>query len=413
LTSAAAASPRTALVLSGGGARGAYEAGVLAHLFEHVYPRLPPGFELDVASGTSVGAIHAAYVLASAHLPPAERARRLAETWRRMSVKEVLRVSALDLLGIPLRALGITRLTRRPEGPGPEVIGGLVDISPLERLVAKRIPWASLSENLARRPAALCISCTEVRTGRVTVFMDGALADAGPWRLDPGAQARCETIGPRHVRASAAIPYLFPAVRIGEDYYVDGGLRMSTPLSPALRLGASRVLVVGLKHRPAPDQPVPEFPVESITQPVFLLGKVLDVLMLDHLEYDLHRVGLVNALIERGIEVYGPEFLDKINVAVRAQRGIGYRRVETTVLRPSEDVGRLAAESYERAGHVRAFGLLPTLLTRAATLGAPAHEADLLSYLLFDRCFTEPLVELGREDARRHEDQILAVLGAG
>jgi NTE family protein len=398
-------------VLSGGGARGAYEAGILSHLFEHVYPRLPPGFEIDVASGTSVGAIHAAYLLASAHLPPAERARRLADTWRRMSVKEVLRVSARDLVGIPLRALGVTRLARRPEAPGPEVIGGLVDITPLERLVAQRIPWARLSGNLARRPAALCISCTEVRTGRVTVFMDGALADAAPWRFDPGARALCETVGPRHVRASAAIPFLFPAVRIGEHYYVDGGLRMNTPLSPALRLRANRVLVIGLKHRPAPEGPAPDFPEDAITQPAFLLGKVLDVLMLDHLEYDVHRVALVNALIERGSEVYGPEFLDKINVAVRAQRGVGYRRVETAMLRPSQDVGRLAAESYERSGRVRALGLLPALLTRAATLGVPAHEADLLSYLLFDRCFTEPLVELGREDARRHEDAILAVLG--
>jgi NTE family protein len=223
---------RIALVLSGGGARGAYEAGVLAHLFERVIPRLPPGFEFDVLSGTSVGAIHAAFTAASAHLGPAERAKRLARTWSGMQVGDVLRLSSADLLRVPLRALGLTRLERAGTG----VLGGLVDVSPLEQLVTDAIPWSDLPGNLARgRTGALCVSCTEVRSGRVTVFMDGALADPSPWSFDPNAQAIRSGLSERHVRASAAIPFLFPAVRIGERYYVDGGLRMNTPLSPALR----------------------------------------------------------------------------------------------------------------------------------------------------------------------------------
>jgi NTE family protein len=403
--------PRAAIVLSGGGARGAYEAGVLSVLFERIYPQLPPGFEFDVLSGTSVGAIHAAYVAASAHLPGPERARRLVETWTEMRVRDVLRLSAGDLVGIPLRALGLSRLRRKPAN-GSEVLGGLVDVSPLERIVAERIPWDHLRANLEKPgPGALCVSCTEVRSGRVTVFMDGPLAEPSPWLHDPNAIAVRSEITPRHVRASAAIPFLFPAVRIGERYYVDGGLRMNTPLSPALRLRSDRILVVGLRHAQAPSAGHAPYAEEVITQPAFLLGKVLNALLLDQLEYELIRLELVNAWIEEGTEVYGPDFLERINVAVRAKRGVGYRTVRALTLRPTRDFGREAAECYQGAG-MRGMGLLPGLVTRVATRGVPEDEADLLSYLLFDRCFTERLVELGREDTLAREDEILETLSA-
>jgi NTE family protein len=400
---------RVGLVLSGGGARGAYEAGVLTHLFEEIYPRLGPGFEFDVISGTSVGAIHAAYVAASAEVPAASRSARLAETWNQLRVRDVLRVSTRDLLGVPLRALGVTHLRRRLR-TGDDVIGGLVDISPLERLVQERIPWQDLRANLSRaRPGVLCVSCTQLRTGRVLVFMDGKLADPLPWSYDPNADAEIAEITPRHVRASAAIPFFFPAVKIGEAYYLDGGLRTNTPLSPALRLGCERVLVIGLKHAVKPGEARPAYPEDVVSQPAFLIGKVLNALLLDRLEYDLQRVDLVNAMLAHGEQSYGRDFLDKFNVAVRQQRGTGYRRVNALTIRPSQDIGALAARCYTREGR-RSLGLLPSLLTGLARRGVPEDEADLLSYLLFDRCFTSQLVELGRADARARTDEILALL---
>jgi NTE family protein len=404
--------PRTGLVLSGGGARGAYEAGVLCHLFEHVLPRLAPGRDFDVASGTSVGAIHAAYAMASAGAAPAERARRLEATWREMRVEAVVRLGLRDLVGVPLRALGVTRLVREPtDGEGAEVIGGLVDVAPLERIVHERIPWQTLPDNLARG-RALCVSCTDVGSGLGTVFLDGALADPTPWAYDLNAHALCVPIDHRHVRASAAIPFLFPAVRIGRRFYVDGGLRMNTPLSPALRLGCDRVLVVAMKHQRAPDAPLPDFPVEAITQPAFLLGKVFDALLLDQLDVELHRLHVVNAVLERGVETCGDGFLDQINVAVREKRGVGYRQVRTATVRPSEDVGAIAADCYRKDSARGSLGVLPGLLTRLALRGVPEHEADLLSYLYFDRAFTGELVALGREDARRQEEELLGLFAA-
>ena len=265
-----------------------------------------------------------------------------------------------------------------------DAVGGLVDLTPLEKVVAERIPWRALRANLARqRPGALCISCTEVRSGRITVFQDGALADPKPWANDPNARAVLTEIGASHVRASAAIPFLFPAIRIGDHFYVDGGLRMNTPLTPALRLAADRVLVVALKHAPRSSAGLEEYPEESITQPAFLLGKVLNTLLLDQLEYELRQMELVNAWIERGQEVYGDDFLARMNVAVIAQRGIGYRHVKVSVVRPSEDVGSLAARCRRKTGG-RELGALAALLTRFALRGVPEDEADLLSYLYFD-----------------------------
>ncbi|MGH7287214.1 MAG: patatin-like phospholipase family protein [Myxococcota bacterium] len=400
---------RRALVLAGGGARGAYEAGVLAYVFEHVYPRLPPGFEFDIFSGTSVGAVHAAFSAATANADPGLRAKQLLEAPRTMRLSEVLHLTLGDLLGIPLRALGLRRA--RGSAGGSPVLGGLVDVAPLERIVEERIPWSRLRDGLRHStPKALCISCTEVRTGRVTVFMDGPLADGRPWAHDPNAGAIETRIDARHVRASASIPFLFPAVLIEGRYYVEGGLRMNTPLSPALRLSADRILVVALKKRPRLAGDATPCPEQAVTQPAFLLGKVLDALTLDQLEYEIHHLELVNALIARGETVYGDDFLARINPAVQEQRGAGYRRVETAILRPSQDLGALAAESHRRSGGPRELGLVSALLTQATRRGVPEEEADLLSYLLFDRCYTEPLLELGRADASARADEIVALL---
>ncbi|MDH5306929.1 MAG: patatin-like phospholipase family protein [Myxococcales bacterium] len=402
---------RTAIVLAGGGARGAYEAGVLSYLFERIYARVGPNFEFDVVSGTSVGATHAAFTVASSHMEPEARARLLTETWTEMRIRNVLSISTRDLFAVPLRALGLTRLTRISGAERAESVGGLVDLTPLGDLVTHRVPWTEMRANLnERHRGALCVSCTEVRSGRVTVFMDGPLADPEPWSHDPNAQAIRTEITHQHVRASAAIPFLFPSVRIDRRYYVDGGLRMNTPLSPALRLSAERILVIALKHKPPLSASALPYPEEVITQPAFLLGKVLDALTLDQLEYELHRIGLINALIDRGEAVYGEDFLDRMNVAVKEQRGVGFRPVATAVVRPSEDIGRMAADCHSRTGGFRELGVLPGLLARMAQHGLPGGEADLLSYLYFDGCFTSQLVELGRQDARAMEDEILELL---
>jgi NTE family protein len=405
-----ATSTRVALVLSGGGARGAYEAGVLSYLFERVYPRLPRGFEFDIVSGTSVGAIHAGFVAASADLEPAARAKALVDTWAGMELDHVMRLSTGEFLGVPLRALGMGRARPRRGGSGlTDVIGGLVDISPLEKLVEERIPWKGLRGNLAAgRPRMLCVSCTDIHTGLVTVFVDGEEVDTSPWDDDSYAQAIQARIDARHVRASAAIPFLFPAVRIGNSYYLDGGLRVNTPLSPALRLGAGKVLVVGLKVAPSAEKASANAKA-AITQPAFVLGKMLNVLILDQLEHELRRMETVNTILAAARDALGSGCIDAIRAAIGAKRGLEYRPVESVVVRPSRDIGALAAECH-RGRSLFSRNVLSELLARMALRGVPDAEADLFSYLYFDASFARPLIELGRADAARQEDEILDLL---
>lgn len=282
----------------------------------------------------------------------------------------MLNLSARDLVGIPLRALGITRLRRGgPRKGDSRVIGGLADLSTLEQIVRERIPWRDLEANLAKgRPGALCVACTEVRSGIGTIFISGPLSDPSPWSYDPKAKALSVPIEASHVGTSAAIPFLFPAVQIGNRCYVDGSLRMNTPLSPPLRLGAERVLVIDLRHSPRPSEDTPAYPEEVITKPAFMLGKVLDALMLDPLDYELARVQVVNRIFAEGQSAYGEDFLERINVAVRAERGVGYRHVRTLTIRPSEDLGAIPWRCYREDGS-RTLGTLGSLLSRAAMAG--------------------------------------------
>jgi NTE family protein len=405
--------PRVALVLAGGGARGAYEAGVLAFLIEELPKRL--GFlpSFDIVSGASVGAIHAAYWTATLQEDPATRLARLVSTWDSMSLERVYRLSVGDLLRIPTRLFSVPFVTRgpSPEGRMPTRIPGLLDTSALEEMVLQKIPWRQMRSNLRASRQVLCISCTEIASGRAVVFVDGARVSLKPWEYDPYVVARASGIGPAHILASAAIPLFFPAVRIGRHFYCDGGLRLNTPLSPALRLGADRLLLVALRHPPDPDDDVVPSPRETAYgNPAYLMGKVLNALMLDHIDYDLQRMRLMNALLLGGEQAFGAEFLPKINEIIRATRGTNYRVIQDCVIRPSEDLGRLAGKCYaERSRSLNPARLVADLVMRSAAHGVPEGEADLLSYVLFDASYTRQLFALGRADAARQTDEIAAL----
>jgi NTE family protein len=400
----------SAIVLSGGGARGAYEAGVLSYLFEKIYPQLGPSFEFDIASGTSVGAIHAAYMAATSDVGLSARAQGILTPWQRMSFDDVFRLTLADLIRLPLRALGLGRATRSTAGG--KVLGGIIDVSPVKNLVADVVPWDRLAENLARgKPGALCVACTEVNTGRVVVFMDGPLSDTVAWDADPNTHAIKTPILSQHVRASAAIPFLFPAVGIDGLHYLDGGLRANTPLSPAVRLRSQKVLAVALRHRPGLRSASGPIDPDAITQPTFVLGKLLDILLMDQLEAQLRQLEVLNSILEQTENLFGTDGLNRVNEAVREKRGVGYRRVETLVLRPSENIGTIAADCYRKRRDSRSSrNLLADLLTRSLVRGSPKQEADLLSYLYFDGEFTNALITLGREDTRDQEEAIVRLL---
>lgn len=400
--------PRFGLVLSGGGARGAYEVGVLGFLLDELPRRLGRPLQVDVVTGTSVGAIHACYVAASLGQPDA--GARLAEVWKQLHVSGVYQLGIGDVIALPRRLLGLGSVAVETE----DGLMGLLDTAPLEKLVRETIPWERLRENIDRgMPDALAVAATDIATGKSVVWIDrhGGRIDGSA--RDPFVLPRLTRIDANHALASAAIPFLFPALKVDGSYFCDGGLRLNTPLAPALRLGVDRLLVVGLRHLPTPAEEAALAPAreESYASLTYLAGKVLNALLLDHIDYDVDRMQLVNAILEAGTKAYGPDFLPTINHTIASLRGTGYRVVRNIYLTPSRDLGVMASECLEHQDEARTLrAWLSEAVIRYAVHGV-AQEADLLSYLFFDRCYASHLIELGRADAEARADELVALFG--
>jgi NTE family protein len=215
-------------------------------------------------------------------------------------------------------------------------------------------------------------------------------------------------LAPVHALASAAIPLLFPSVRVGSRYYADGGLRLNTPLAPALRLGADRVLVLGLSHGVAPSvsEALAQQRTAGFGNPMFLFGKVLNALMLSPVDADVARLRFVNDILTHGEMAYGPDFLERINEVGAKHGARPLRRVDHMVIRPSQDVGLMAGELLAESSDKLQLNAFLKMFLRSSK-DEEVREADLLSDLLFDSAFTTPLVDLGYADALAREEDLL------
>jgi NTE family protein len=334
---------------------------------------------------------------------PRRQAEQMVTAWRALRFEELISIHLRDIY----RAI---RMTFGGEPPSPKPgsfrYGGLLDTSGLERFVVRIIPWRGIDRNLRdRKVQAITVSATHVGTGHTVVFLSSADPVPREWSRDPFVRHRAAKIGPRHVLASAAIPMLFPAVKIGNEFFTDGGLRQNTPMSPAIRLGADRLLLVSLRH----VRPTPKFIEQERTvaypKPLFLAGKALNALMLDHTEYDLQRMERINLILDAGHSSFGDAFGEVMNRALVNRRGAPLRRIKAVHVRPSEDIGALAAD-FVRSGRMRVHSLVAARLINRLAGGEARHESDLLSYLLFDGDFANDLIELGRRDAAAQEDQL-------
>jgi len=407
--------PKIGIVLSGGGSRGAYEAGIIHYLRTDLARRIGRQVPIDIVSGTSVGAINAAFMAATQE-DPRSQAEQMVTAWRALRIEELISLKARDVLRAAKMMLG-----GDPPPPAPNSFryGGLLDTSGLERFVLRVIPWRGIDRNLRSGALhAISVSATHVGTGHTVVFLSSAEPIPREWSRDPFVRHRAARIGPRHVLASAAIPLLFPAVKIGDEFFTDGGLRQNTPMSPAIRLGADRLMLISLRHvkktTPRIDPPdvsekkLEKERLEAYPKPLFLAGKALNALLLDHTEYDLQRMQRINLILEAGHASFGEKFESMMNHELVRLRGAPLRRIQAVHIRPSEDIGTLAAE-FVAAGRMRVSGLIAhKLIHRLADSEAP-HESDLLSYLLFDGDFASDLIELGRRDAASKEDELAAL----
>jgi NTE family protein len=392
---------RLAMILSGGGARGAYEVGVLWYIFDDL-ARLrggPP--RVDILSGTSVGAINACYL--AAHLAdPVLGMRRLVELWNGLELARVLGFGVRQLVSIP----------RLLMGGGPEGTG-LFDVRPMADIVQREISWRAVARCLRRHQLrALSVSCTEVSTGRTVVFMQTSPDMVIPATAPPRTLFRSARIGPQHALASAAIPLLFPPVRIDDELYLDGGLRQNTPIAPALRFGATHIFAIG-SSREVKGVVVREgmsHPPTRAPGAAFLLGKVLNAFLLDHIDTDIELLNRLNHVIADGTHAFGEHFTDSLNREAQLRGAPTYKYVNCLGVRPSEDIGRLANEHLKR-GRLRGDPLITKRLFKMLDMGVFDTEADLASYLLFDGPFCRQLIEMGRADASARRDELLEFFG--
>ncbi len=399
---------KTAIVLGGGGARGAYEAGVISYLREELEPLLGRELKLDVITGTSVGAIHACFLAATSD-QPATQGRRLTQPWLSTQLDRVLEFGVADIWRLIRESVG------RPSSRLDVRQGGLANPDGLRKLVTTTIPWLNIGRNLRQgHYESLAVSATHVGSGRTIAFVQKRGGQLPPWGNDPYYRAEAARISPKYALASAAIPILFPAVWLDGQLYVDGGLRFNVPLSPALRLGAERVIVVSLRPDQSPSARADVAERARVldqariapTAP-FLFGKTLNALLLDRTNQDYSQLKRINDLLEAGTRAYGREFSRVINGALSPHRNQSVRYVRPLRVCPSRDLGTLAVE-YTGSPKFRRWrdGLG---LARRTVLKVVEQEglqgADLASYLLFDGGFAEILIDLGRRDARALQDE--------
>jgi NTE family protein len=385
------ASDRVGTVLSGGGARGAYEAGAVSILAPALEAR---GERPSLFIGTSVGAINAAYLAASRHLPAEEQAAGLLARWREATKGRVIRPILFHQL--PLTALRY--LGELLSLPGVR-LASLLDPKPLEGSLEQWISWADLHRNVATGAVdALAVVATAARSGRTVVFVEAEPKDA-PHRSHVVEYVYAK-LDHQHVRASAAIPILFPPVRVDTPleacgWYVDGGTRLNTPIKPALDLGADRLVVIGTE---AASEPSGEPGRHDSEPPDFGDGALhaLHGALVDPLGEDMRLLGNINVFFADGAGA---------PAAVRYRKARGkrpYRRIPYIFVAPARrgEIGELAAEAF-RARYGGLKGLRSPdfpLLNHLLGADSPAH-GELLSYLLFDREFIDALIDLGRRDA--------------
>ena len=402
--------PKRAVVLSGGGARGAYEAGVLRFILDDLPQRTGITPDFEIVSGTSVGAIHACFLAATAD-ETETRGQRLVEIWDRMRVQEIFNFTVRDFFRLPRRLLGVKHVAKMlRDGQRPDRLYGLLDTEPLERLVLQSIPWQGIRRNIRTgRIDTVCVAATQVATGRAVVFCDSHRPELPAWANVSNIRMQRIRLSPLHALASAAIPLLFPSVRVGARYYADGGLRLNTPLAPAVRLGADRILVIGLTHDTGPttSEALAQERTAEFGNPMYLFGKVLNALMLSPIDADVARLHFVNNIIDTGSKVFGTDFLEQLNSGLDPNGERPLKKIEDLVIRPSEDLGRLAAEVVRDDPELE-MGAFLGMLRRTTGAGSTAKEADLLSYLLFDAAYARPLAELGYKDAEAKQDELAA-----
>ena len=370
---------KTALVMPGGGARGAFQVGVLKAIAE----MLPKGTQnpFAIISGTSAGAVNSV-VLASKARRFRVATAELERVWANFRCHHVYRTDHLTMLKSSMHWLSSIVL-------GGWLVGtpkSLLDNSPLRAVLSRNIRFPRIQDAIEKGCLeAIAVTAAGYGSARSTSFFE-ASPDHASW-------ARTRRIGVEgdlhldHLMASIAVPMIFPPVRIGGEYFGDGAMRQATPLSPAIHLGADRILVIGVRDETADVAPGVDKP-QAFPSFAQIAGYMLDTLFMDGLYSDLERMTRINQL------------LDSVAPEHRTGAAARMRPVDTMVVVPSQDLRVIAHE------HRRELPFAIRALLRGVG-GRKSSENRLLSFLLFEQAYTRELIELGYQDAMKVKDQLL------
>jgi NTE family protein len=377
------AKPVIGLIMTGGGARAAYQVGVMRALHD----MLPRGVAnpFPIICGTSAGAINAAVLATDAH-DFRRGVRRLMAVWKNFHVDQVYRADVWGALGNSahwlLSAVSGGRLSNRIS---------LLDNTPLASLLERYVDFPAIGRNIeAGHLAAFAVTCSGYTSGQSVTFYQGHASLAGWERARRVGVAM--PIELQHLMASSALPFIFPPVKINREYFGDGSMRQIAPVSPALHLGADRLLVIGVGRQAS--QSAVRQPSEGYPPLAQIAGHALDSIFLDALEVDLERLQRIN----RTLAIIPPETL--------AKNGYPLRAVDFRVITPSVPLSRIAAEyAHDLPRVIR--GLLHTVGAMKRT------GSNLVSYLLFEKSYCRALIRLGYQDTMAQRDDLLVFLGHG
>lgn len=377
-------STKMAIVLTGGGARAAYQAGVLKGIAEVLGPVAQQEFPFRIISGVSAGAINSAF-LAAYSGSYADATGELCELWSELKTKAVVRTDPLSLGALSVRWMKDLS-TGGVLGRGKAT--HLLDSTPLRELVAKRVDLGKMRENLrSGRLEGLSVTATNYGTGTSVSFFEGH-ESIQPWFRSARLGKRAE-LTLDHILASAAIPIFFRPVQIGEAFWGDGGIRMTTPLSPAIHMGADRILAIGIRYA-RPGEETHEINRNDVPRDINLAqiaGVLLNALFLDALDADVERLLRIN----QTVELLPPE--------LAARHPAKLRKIPLLAIKPSRDLGRLAADEFAK------FPWILKHLLRGTGAGNDKGW-DLVSYLAFEESYTKKLIEVGFEDALGLREEI-------
>lgn len=370
----------SALILSGGGARGAYQVGVIKAVSE-LFPKHAHN-PFSIICGTSAGAINAVGIAASANNFRLA-SKKLEQMWLGLHAGKIYKAGPWDLI----KSLGTLGLSFFHQGIGLNKPLSLLDNEPLRQLLHTTVQFKNIQKRIdAGYLDALAITAAGYTNGESVTFYQGH-EDLQPWRRGHRLGKRAE-ITPAHLLASSAIPMVLPAEKIGDEYFGDGALRQLSPISPALHLGAHRLFVIGVSGNAThPEHHEPEKHSPSLAQ---MAGHIYNSAFIDSLEADLEHLIRINDMIG---------MLENENPHIDHHE---LRKVEALMIEPSIEFDEIAAKHY---------GDLPwAMRTLLRTTGGTKQSggSSMSSYLLFESAFCKDLIRHGYEDGMNKEEEIRA-----